>query len=82
MTKILAIADIASRVGFSSQSHLTEHFKRIEDRKIALSTGETVMIPTGTPHAFATIEDAPAWGLVGLPQKCSHWKTLKIHPEA
>jgi AraC family transcriptional regulator len=25
----LAIADIASRVGFSSQSHLTEHFKRM-----------------------------------------------------
>jgi hypothetical protein len=82
MTKILVIADIASRVNFSSQSHLTEHFKRVEDQKIELSAGETVMILTVTPHAFAMIEDAPAWGLVGLPQKCSHWKTLKIYPEA
>lgn len=36
----------------------------IEDQKIELCTGETVMIPAGIPHVFAAIGDAPARGLV------------------
>jgi quercetin dioxygenase-like cupin family protein len=36
----------------------------IEDRKIELSTGETVLIPAGTSHVFAAIADAPARGLI------------------
>ncbi|MBW4693820.1 MAG: cupin domain-containing protein [Lyngbya sp. HA4199-MV5] len=36
----------------------------IEDQKIELSAGETVMIPAGIPHVFATLGDAPARGLV------------------
>jgi quercetin dioxygenase-like cupin family protein len=36
----------------------------IEDQKIELSAGETVMIPSGVPHVFAAIGDAPARGLV------------------
>jgi uncharacterized RmlC-like cupin family protein len=36
----------------------------IEDRKIELSVGETVMIPVGIPHVVAAIADAPARGLV------------------
>jgi mannose-6-phosphate isomerase-like protein (cupin superfamily) len=36
----------------------------IEDRRIELSIGETVMIPAGIPHVFATIGDEPARGLV------------------
>jgi quercetin dioxygenase-like cupin family protein len=36
----------------------------IEDQKIELSAGETVMIPSGVPHVFAAIKNAPARGLV------------------
>jgi mannose-6-phosphate isomerase-like protein (cupin superfamily) len=36
----------------------------IKDQKIELTTGETVMIPVGTPHVLAAIGDAPARGLV------------------
>ncbi|NJO41630.1 MAG: cupin domain-containing protein [Cyanobacteria bacterium RU_5_0] len=36
----------------------------IEDQKIELSAGETVMIPAGIPHVFAALGDAPARGLV------------------
>jgi mannose-6-phosphate isomerase-like protein (cupin superfamily) len=36
----------------------------INDQKIELTTGETIMIPVGTPHVFAAIGDVPARGLV------------------
>lgn len=36
----------------------------IEDRKIELSAGETVLIPAKTPHVFAALGDAPVRGLV------------------
>jgi quercetin dioxygenase-like cupin family protein len=34
------------------------------DEKIELSTGETFLIPVGTPHVVAAIDDRPARGLV------------------
>lgn len=63
---------------------------QIEDQKIELNTGETVMIPTD--HGFAAIEHEPARGLVvaapstfgTLPPAATemcHWETLKIHSE-
>jgi Cupin domain len=36
----------------------------VDDQKIELSTGETILIPVGTPHVFAAIGDQPARGLV------------------
>lgn len=36
----------------------------MEDRKLELSVGETIVIPVGIPYVFAAIGDEPARGLV------------------